>query len=153
LKNVLFVCTGNICRSPMAEFFFRQMAGGGYTVGSAGLAAIPGQPASRHTADILREAGLDPAGFSSRPLLPDMIEEATHVFAMSRQHSLLIEDEFPDFMDKVYLVSEFSPEDSLRGRDVHDPFGQGRSAYEATRDMLLACLPSVHAFIEQTSKS
>jgi protein-tyrosine-phosphatase len=52
LKNVLFICTGNVCRSPMAELLFRDMVKGreDYQVGSAGVGALPGQPASKHTA-------------------------------------------------------------------------------------------------------
>ena len=153
LKHVLFVCTGNVCRSPLAELLFREQVKGrgDYLVGSAGVGAIPGQAASRHTADLLREHGLDPTPFRSRQLTRELMERATHVFAMAGHHLMAIEDDFPDLCDRTYLVTEFAADDRIRGRDVVDPIGMGRSAYEATRDMLLACLPSIQAFIDQTS--
>jgi protein-tyrosine phosphatase len=154
LKNVLFVCTGNTCRSPMAEALFRDLVKErvDYQVSSAGVAAAPGMPASKHTAALLKERGLDLARFQSRMLDRQILEQATHVFAMSSHHMAAIVDEFPAQADKVYLVSEFSAEDALRGRDVSDPFGQGRSAYEETLRSLEKMLPSLLAYIDQTWK-
>ena len=137
----------------MAEMLFRDLVKDqpAYLVGSAGVGAMPGQPASKHTADLLREAGIDPSSFRSRPLTYEMMRDATHVFAMSTQHLLVMEHDFPEWMDKTYLVTEFARDDSLRGRDVVDPIGMGRRAYEETRDMLVACLPSIAAYIDQTT--
>ncbi|MFZ2277126.1 MAG: low molecular weight protein arginine phosphatase [Prosthecobacter sp.] len=154
MKNVLFVCTGNTCRSPMAEALFRDLVRErtDYQVSSAGVAAAPGMPASKHTAALLKERGLDLASFQSRMLDQKTLEQATHVFAMSSHHMAAIADEFPEQADKVYLVSEFAAEDALRGRDVSDPFGQGRSAYEETLRSLEKILPSLIAYIDQTWK-
>ncbi len=154
LKHVLFVCTGNVCRSPMAEMLFRELVSelGDFKVSSAGVGAMPGQPASQHTADLLRAEGIDPANFKSQPLTYELMRDATHIFAMSAQHLLVMEHDFPELMDKAYLVTEFAADDKLRGRDVADPIGMGRKAYEETRDMLRACLPSVAAYIKQTSQ-
>jgi protein-tyrosine-phosphatase len=155
LKHVLFVCTGNVCRSPMAELLFREQVKGRpeYVVGSAGVGAMPGQPASKHTADLLKESGIDAANFRSRPLTYELMKQATHVFAMSDQHLRVMEHDFPELMDRAYLVTEFAADDALRGQDVVDPIGMGRRAYEQTRDMLKGCLPSVLAYIEQTTQS
>ena len=139
----------------MAEMLFRDLvkSRGDYVVGSAGVGALPGQTASKHTADILRSAGIDSSEFRSRPLTREMMEEATHVFAMSEQHLRVMNYDFKDLMDKVYLVTEFAADDAIRGEDVVDPIGMGRRAYEETRDMLLASLPSVLAYIDQTTQS
>ncbi len=136
----------------MAEMLFREVVKdkSGFKVGSAGVGAMPGQPASKHTADLLRESGIDPSGFRSRPLTYELMREATHVFAMSTQHLLIMEHDFPEWMDKAYLVTEFAADDAVRGRDIVDPIGMGRRAYEETRDMLLASLPSIASYIEQT---
>ena len=154
LKNVLFVCTGNTCRSPMAEALFRELVKerADYQVSSAGVAAAPGMPASKHTAALLKERGLDLASFQSRMLDQKILEQATHVFAMSSHHMAAIVDEFPAQADKIYLVSEFAAEDALRGKDVSDPFGQGRFAYEETLQGLEKMLPSLLAYIDQTWK-
>ena len=81
-----------------------------------------------------------------------MLKDATHVFAMSGHHIAAIEDEFPNHTDKVYLVSEFAADDALRGKDVSDPFGQGRAAYEETLADLDKMLPSILAYIDTTWK-
>lgn len=151
---VVLVCTGNTCRSPMAEALFRDLVKerADYQISSAGVAAAPGMPASKHTAGILKERGIDLSSFQSRMLDQELLDHATHVFAMSSHHMAAIADEFPDHADKVYLVSEFAAEDALRGRDVSDPFGQGRAAYEETLRSLEKMLPSLLAYIDQTWK-
>ena len=138
----------------MAEALFRDLVKdrSDYEVGSAGVAAAPGMPPSKHTAAILRERGLAAPDFSSRMLGEDMLKAATHVFAMSEHHIAAIVDEFPAYADKVYLVSEFAAEDALRGQGVSDPFGQDRAAYEKTRSDLEKMLPSILSYIEQTWK-
>lgn len=138
----------------MAEALFRELVRErqDYAVGSAGVAAAPGMGASKHTAALMRERGHDMSRFQSRMLSPSMLEQATHVFAMAAHHRAAIEDEFPAYADKVYLVSEFVADDALRGRDISDPFGQSRAAYERTLADLQKILPSLVAYIDQTWK-
>jgi protein-tyrosine phosphatase len=81
------------------------------------------------------------------------MNEATHVFAMSEQHLRVMDYDFRDLMDRAYLVTEFAADDAIRGEDVVDPIGMGRRAYEETRDMLQASLPSVLAYIDQTTSA
>lgn len=113
---------------------------------------MPGQPASQHTADILREKGISLDQFRSRPLTLELIRSATHIFTMAGHHLEILEMDFPEAADKAYLVSEFCSDDALRGADVHDPIGMGRRAYDETRQCLEQMLPSVLSFIEQTWK-
>lgn len=139
----------------MAEALFRELVrdAGDYQVASAGVAAMPGQPASRHTADILDAAGIDMSHFSSQPVTAALIDSVTHIFAMGMHHIAAIEAEFPEAADKVFLITEFAADDKLRGRDIVDPFGMNRSAYENLRSVLEQILPSVKAFIDSTHKS
>ena len=136
----------------MAEAIFRELVRdrADYEVLSAGVGAYPGDAASRHTADILAEMGVDISRFRSQPVTGDLLDLATHIFAMSRSHIAAIESSFPEAADKVYLVSEFAADDSLRGRDLSDPFGGSRAAYEQVRDALRKLLPSIISYIDQT---
>ena len=154
MKRVLFVCTGNTCRSPLAEALFRDLVKDrpDYAVRSAGVGAFSGQPASRHSVTLARERGFDLSGHQSRAVTPDLVDEATHVFALSRSHLAALLMDFPEAGDKFYLLSEFAADDTLRGRDVSDPFGGGIEEYRQTLETLEKLLPSIHAYIEQTWK-
>lgn len=133
---------------------FRDLAKNltGYQVGSAGVGAFSGQAASRHSATLAKEAGLDLTQHRSRALTADLVEAATHIFAMGRSHMAAILGSYPEAEDKVYLVSEFVADDSLRGRDLSDPFGGDLSEYRETLEHLRKMLPSTLAYIEQTWK-
>ncbi|MFZ4764104.1 MAG: glycine hydroxymethyltransferase, partial [Roseimicrobium sp.] len=119
MKRVLFVCTGNTCRSPMAEALFRELVKErqDYEVQSAGLSACTGDFASHYTEQLMRERGHDLSEHRSQRVTKELLESVTHVFAMGQHHVHAIETMFPEAADKAYLVSEFSPDDSLRGQD------------------------------------
>jgi glycine hydroxymethyltransferase len=150
-RTILFVCTGNICRSPMAEGLFRHLTEGrsDLRVASAGVSAIRGQPPSIHTVEVLRRLGIDLARFRSQPLTDDLVAEATWIFAMTRSHLDTIHLLFPQAAEKAFLVCEFDPELAATTLDIPDPIGLGLDAYERTRDILNCALPSVLQFINQ----
>src|SRR3974390_196386 len=88
MKNVLFVCTGNVCRSPMAEGLFRAAIQGrdSYRVLSAGLGAMDGQPPSPHAVQAVKELGIDISNLRSRMLTPDLVQQADYIFGMTHSH-------------------------------------------------------------------
>src|ERR1700742_2086789 len=148
-KTVLFVCTGTICRSPMAEGLFGRMIAErpDLRVLSAGVSTYPGQPPSAHAVEVLAELGVDISQHRSRPLSEKVIDEADWIIAMTRSHLDSIIYLFPRAAEKVYLLREFEP--GATSLDVADPIGMGLEAYRAARDIIRNGLPGLMQFIDQ----
>src|SRR5256884_3001539 len=152
VKSVLFVCTGNVCRSPIAEGLFRRLLGNrkDIEVGSAGVHAVRGQPPSAHAIDVCAAEGVDIRDQRSQPLTPTLIEAATHIFAMTGAHVEAIQMLFPNAADKTFLLREFEEAGATCWRDVPDPIGLGRDVYNSCAETIKNALPSVLAFVEQS---
>ncbi|HEV2806518.1 MAG TPA: serine hydroxymethyltransferase [Chthoniobacterales bacterium] len=152
MKSVLFVCTGNICRSPMAEGLFRRLLGNrrDIEVASAGVHAVRGQPPSLHAINVCDEEGVDIRHLRSQPLTATLVERATHIFAMTGAHVETIHMLFPHGADKTYLLREFEEPGMTVWRDVPDPIGCTRDVYSVCATTIKNALPTVLAFVEQS---
>ncbi len=152
--HVLFVCTGNTCRSPMAEGLFRFAAADldDVEVSSAGIAAYGGDRVSPETLQILNERGVGLEGFRSRMVDEGIIQQATHIFCMTRSHLETLEALYPQACEKLYLVCEFAEIDGEVGRDVPDPIGGGRGAYEQVAACLDQAIAGIIGFLRGTGK-
>jgi protein-tyrosine phosphatase len=135
---VIFVCTGNTCRSPLAEAMFRKMLAErlnctedelparGFSVASAGLAAGHGVPAAAESLALAAEFGLTLARHRSQPLTDDLLDMADYVFTMTGGHRDAIVSARPDLEGRVHLLSR-------EGIDIADPIGGGPAEYERCR--------------------
>ncbi|MBI3875435.1 MAG: ribose 5-phosphate isomerase B [Verrucomicrobia bacterium] len=153
MKTILFVCTGNVCRSPMAEGLFRHAVrdrAQQFRVMSAGVGAINGQAASPHAVTALRELGIDISGFRSRMLTGQMVGEADYIFGMTRGHVEAITLLYPQAMEKVFLLREFDETLDFFEKDIPDPIGGSYDIYLNSRDQIEQGIQSMLKFIEQT---
>ncbi|WP_230087761.1 low molecular weight protein arginine phosphatase [Alicyclobacillus mali (ex Roth et al. 2021)] len=138
--HILFVCTGNTCRSPMAAAFLRTLAEEGaldWKVDSAGLMAMEGAPMTEHAAQALARRQIAGGGHAAKRLTREMLREADLILTMSRSHRQALVDVFPELAGKVHTLYAFAhevPED--QSQDVVDPFGGGEEAYEACAEHL-----------------
>ena len=138
---VLFVCTGNTCRSPMGELLMRQrlaqikkcrfdeLEDHGFVVRSAGLSAAAGCPASSESVAILRELGLDLSKHEAQPLTEQLVRHADLILTMTAGHWQAIVQRWPGAADRTHMLL---PEQI----DVCDPIGRAMDAYRhaAERD-------------------
>ncbi len=131
----LFVCTGNTCRSPMAEGVFRKLlaerlgcseddlADRGFVGASAGIAAVPGAAASPESVTAAATIGVDLSAHTSQTTGNRLLDQADSIYALTRAHADAILAERPDLADRVELLSR-------DGADISDPIGCGPAEYE-----------------------
>jgi glycine hydroxymethyltransferase len=154
MKTILIVCTGNVCRSPMAEGLLRRALAGreGYRVLSAGVGATDGQGPSPHAVAVMRELNIDISGTRSRMLTAALVEEAAYIFGMTRGHVDSIMLLYPQAAEKTFLVREFDENLEPFEKDIPDPIGGSYEVYRQCRDHIQQSIPSLLSFIDQTSK-
>lgn len=128
--RVLFVCTGNTCRSPMAEAILKSKDIPGIEVKSAGVYAVKGQDASPHAKNVLSENFI-PHNHSSTPLSEHEVEWATHILTMTEGHKSIIMAAYPTAIEKTFTLKEFIFAD-IKDRDISDPFGGSQKLYNDT---------------------
>lgn len=123
MDHIIFICTGNTCRSPMAEGLFRAHGGEeqtGLAAASAGLFTQDGLPASDNAVTAAKELGADISAHRSRMLTHEMAQSARYLVCMTGAHYDRVCELFPDCADKVFTLTQ---------RDVSDPFGGDLETY------------------------
>ncbi|WP_144512011.1 low molecular weight protein arginine phosphatase [Bacillus sp. FJAT-22090] len=127
--NILFVCTGNTCRSPMAEAILKARNIENINVRSAGIYAMDGGDMSRNGQIVLGSNQI-PFTHMSSSLKESLIDWADVVLTMTASHKQAIIFAFPHAISKVYMYKEFvTPEHAM---DVSDPYGGDLRTYEHT---------------------
>lgn len=129
MVHVLFVCTGNTCRSPMAEAILKSMKIEGLEVKSAGVFTSDGLPASTNAQKVLDKEKI-PHSHQSTQLTEETIRWADYILTMTRGHKQMIVDLYPDSKGKIYTLKEFAGE--TEDLDISDPFGGSLEIYEQT---------------------
>lgn len=132
---ILFVCTGNTCRSPMAEGALRMLLSkerpDKFEVISAGTAAATGFPATIYAIEAVKIWDVDISKHQSQPLTPVLIDRANLILAMMPSHLQEVLRMRPGAKNKTYLFKRF-PDPSPNGEGVADPIGQALETYNET---------------------
>src|SRR4030095_7848188 len=153
MKTILFVCTGNICRSPMAEGLFRHAVKGrgDYGVMSAGVGAGEGLPPSENAVVALEQMGIGSSRQRSRMLSADLVQRADFIFGMTHSHVDAILLLYPQAAEKTFLLREFDETLDRFENDIPDPIGGPLSTYIECRDHIEQGIASRLKLIEQTA--
>lgn len=138
VKKVLFVCTGNTCRSPMAEALLRAQAGETIEVKSAGIYALPNSPMSEGTQTILTEKDID-FSHKAQTVTKELLAWADIVLTMTKAHKDAIHSLFPHSYKKLKTLKEFV-DPNTNNLDIADPFGGSTSTYRKTAEQIERCL-------------
>jgi protein-tyrosine phosphatase len=134
MPSVLFVCTANICRSPMAMGLFRKKVSdqAGWQIESAGTWTIHSQPAASYTLQVLQHRDIDIYEHRSRPVSRELLAQFNLILTMEAGHKEALKVEFPAISDRVYMVSEMIGEHY----DISDPIGEPYEEFERTAQEL-----------------
>ncbi|MEW6088001.1 MAG: low molecular weight protein arginine phosphatase [bacterium] len=129
--KILFVCTGNTCRSPLAEKLFQHYAKDcpGVESASAGISAWQNVRMSFDSERLLIREGIDPSGFKSQPVTWNLLQKYDLVLTMDRRQADYIKDTFPKTEGRTFLLKKFIDKDELNA-EIADPYLGNAGDYE-----------------------
>jgi len=148
--SVLFICQGNICRSPFAERYFRKIAGDGNLRGicssSAGLDVQVSTPPPDLAVQVAKTLGVELMDHRSKPVTADMIENTDMIFTMEHRQAAFIRNTYPDHVQKIFLLPMFDtgplPDWNYSLRyNIPDPYGKSEKD-------LLECFRKIESSID-----
>jgi len=135
---ILFVCTGNTCRSVMAKFLFNKLKEQfapelKYQSDSAGISAIEGIPPTRETIICMAKRGLDVSTYQSKVATQDLISNSSHILPMTYQQLNFLKKKYPKEASKMFLFSPYcNKSKTITNQEIDDPYGKSISFYEIT---------------------
>lgn len=140
MKRILFVCTGNTCRSPMAQVLFQEILAQKkqprkiqFEVASAGIYTQEGMSPSLEAIEAMHGEGLDLSSHKSRKISGDILKQADLILTMTAAHCSYLCNNYPEQNENIFHLSEYA---GIGNKEISDPYGLGRQAYLETVEQL-----------------
>jgi protein-tyrosine phosphatase len=139
IKHIVFICTGNICRSPMAEAILRQrcqeQGHSDLVVSSMGIHGLTDSPAFDLAQEVCEENGVDMSSHSARAVLGEELQEADLILCMETVHSKFLQTFFPWHRSKIFLLGAW-PKEKARKSAIKDPMGGSIEDFRRTFNII-----------------
>jgi len=149
---LLFVCTANLCRSPMAEALCRAMIEDrDWEVISAGFFVDRPTPPHEGAVITLAKHRIATEGLESTRLTPKLLRRATHIFTMTETHLVSLRKQQPKSLKRSHLITAFSTSPKHRNQDLSDPIDGGEEAFSKTYSSLCDAMPGIIRFVQDGS--
>lgn len=133
IKKIVFVCTGNTCRSPMAEGIAKKMlADKNIEIVSRGMSVFAQSEASYNACEAVKKYGVDISEHKSVQISFDDVESADLIITMTNSHKMMLLIAFPKFKEKIFTLYEFCEKNDMK--DISDPYGGDLEIYEKCCD-------------------
>lgn len=154
--NILFVCTGNTCRSAMAEAAARRIIQeqpeqySAFQVTSAGVMCAGPSPASPQAIMVAQKNGCDLSQFTAKQITEPLMQEADYIFVMTHGHKRMLDAALPQYSDKVFLLNAYAAGDPT-APEIPDPFGGSEEDYAQCFAVLQESIQAVFAKIKESN--
>ncbi len=141
IKSIVFVCTGNTCRSPMAEALMKKLLKenniSDITVFSRGISVFENSGASENSIKAIKKYDIDLSIHRAKGLTFEEVRKTDLILTMSEEHKFAVLSAFPEYKNKAYTLYEFAFDET---KDILDPFGGSLSVYENCLNEIYKCV-------------
>ena len=146
--KIMFICTGNICRSAMADVIFKAKIKGThleneFEIYSAGTHAETGAYSTYTAIEAMEELGIDLKLHRATNIADSNIQDMDLILCATRNHKNLITSIYPHLIDKTFTIKEFAEYDVENGLDISDPWGYGLDVYRKSASVLENCIDNI----------